>query len=340
MARSRRWTPRADLALVLIAATALAGCAAPRESVSIAFDRVATETEPAVVVRGDAPSFPIAPPYRPTIDAGALDGEAVARMQRWRAEIDDFIAGLRVHDLKRREEVIRVAFEERYLTDRERVLREHRAYADDLIAKTDDAAYRRLTTYADEVAMSLARLAALSLYPKPADAAMTDEPGLDGLERSRRAEGRALWARCLAARERYESDVRQLLAEAADAIEVHLRDLLDELERGRKEWESETPLSRPAPIAGLVQEEGQLREGRTVTDLPSRVAPPSPAKAIRRPNLDRLSLGPSLPADESLRVEARVFAAQRGYTLASPRDPGRDVTAEFIAWRNGYRSTR
>lgn len=307
---------------------------------SIAFDRVLGEAALAGSTVSGTPPVPTAETYRPVINVGALDGESNARLQRWRAEIDDHIAGLRVHDLRRREEIIRVAFEERYLTDRERVLREHAVFADDLLAKTDAAAYERLQVYADEVAQNLARLATLGLYPRPPEAAMADEPGLDGLERTRRAEGRTRWSHCQAARDRYEADIRQLLAETADQIEVHLRDMLEELDRTRQQWESETPLSRPAPVAGMVQEEGELRDVKGPAELPPGVKATPPGLALRRPDLRRREPASPWPDRESLLTEARVFAAQRGYTLASPRDPGRDVTAEFVAWRNGYRSTR
>ncbi|MCW5943683.1 MAG: hypothetical protein KIS66_15735 [Fimbriimonadaceae bacterium] len=318
---------------------ALAGCAAPRESVSIAFDRIGDDHEVASLPDAGGPvRFPSTP--RGRVDVGALDGEARGRLQRWRAEIDDYIAALRVHDLRRREEVIRVAFEERYQGDRERVLREHRSYAEDLESKASAAIYRRLEGYADEVAQRLARLATLGLYPNPGEAAMVEEPKLDGREKARRAEGRSLWAFCLAARERYEADVAQILAETSDNIDAHLTELLADLERVRQAWESETPLSRPPPVAGLVQEEGRLREGGAATALPTRISHSPPMNTIRRPDLGRLDVAEPWSNRAALLVEARVFAAQRGYTLAAPRDPGRDVTAEFVAWRNGYRSTR
>lgn len=311
-------------------ALVVAGCGEPAARVSVDLARVPW-TAPAPVPPSPEPpniSIPADTAAIPDLPARNLYlGETRARLEeakqalernrrvamdnlsrRLRAELDDELARIE----SERTEALAPARAERM----DRLFGELRTTFED---------------FAREIGPLRWRLAELNGFP--------DVPGQGsdeaaGIAVARRAvESRELRSSILHLETEYRRRVDERLAAVGAEADAELGRIRTEMAELRDRMEREIDRI----VQGMARESLQLLAKGSMVES-NRVLPPVRGSKVELPATRPLAPGPSMPPaiDDRrtwLASEAKIWAASRGYRLASPGPGVRDATEEFVRWR-------
>lgn len=314
------------------------GCTSPRPP-QVYVDLQRAMLSPTIGLEQTVPTQPPAPPAG---TSAQLDPLAARRL--------DFSEN--ASRLAKVQEEVRIAQEE---TIRQLTIELRRAYLKDV----DDVERRRMSElsivrtgafdkvwaqirmrfqrYAEERGPDAIRLAVYAGFPDPDRVLLNPRPEPSNARRRQLEVARGLQVKLTELDAQYETDIRELLAQADDEVGRVLNELRLEMEQRRNEAEERARDEANRQSLELVKDLESVLSGKSEVILPPkpgvRVQTLAPPALGPPPHLNPSPLARRSP--EAVRSEIEIWAAQRGFRVTMEPGPP-DHTDEFLAWRRHH----